>query len=354
MGPAGRPARPMEDHRAALKREVREETGLSRRGRRASARASVRGGASARAFRAHPALRLPTVGCARLALSHEHLEARWLPVEQLADVVAGRRLPACYRARDPPGDRPAAFAELPRGLNLEKAVVCCGGAQPQLVPGIEGAQGVGQRQPVSGAPARLTHGDGAVALGRPRSPRPRAWQDRRQPAREVAGAGKVAALDVGRQVRASRAVSSWNCRPTRRATRPSSASASAGPAAPAGWAAWCAGTRRHRRGRCAGGVPRASSSVASLGWRPSRRAAFAPRRRRSARARPRPAAGRSRSSSLRGPACRRPSCRCRRSPGRGLPSDTPLCPCQPCSMAADTACGTAAIAVPRQIQRGGG
>ena len=41
-------------------------------------------------------------------------------------------------------------------------------------------------------------------------------------------------------------------------------------------------------------------------------------------------------------------------PSPGLPSDTPLWPCQPCSIAADTACGTAAIAVPRQIQRGGG
>jgi len=41
-------------------------------------------------------------------------------------------------------------------------------------------------------------------------------------------------------------------------------------------------------------------------------------------------------------------------PSLSLPSDTPLWPCQPCSMAADTLCGMAAIAVPRQIQRGGG
>ncbi len=41
-------------------------------------------------------------------------------------------------------------------------------------------------------------------------------------------------------------------------------------------------------------------------------------------------------------------------PRRSLPRETPLWPCQPCSMAADTACGMAAIAVPRQIQRGGG
>src|SRR6202042_3261201 len=41
-------------------------------------------------------------------------------------------------------------------------------------------------------------------------------------------------------------------------------------------------------------------------------------------------------------------------PSLGLPSDTPLWPCQPCSIASLTSRGIAQIAVPCQIQRGGG
>ena len=93
--PGGRPEA-MEDHRAALRREVREETGLS---------VEVGEPLQEHLFEVVPrrfvrilpfACRL--VGCATLALSREHLEARWLPVEQLANIVAGRRLPDCYRA----------------------------------------------------------------------------------------------------------------------------------------------------------------------------------------------------------------------------------------------------------------
>ena len=60
------------------------------------------------------------------------------------------------------------------------------------------------------------------------------------------------------------------------------------------------------------------------------------------------------SSSLRAPDRLRPSGRCRRSRGADCPSVTPLWPCQPCSIASLTSRGTAQIAAPCQIQRGGG
>lgn len=92
--PGGRPD-PGEDHRAALKREVQEEAGLA-----------VEIGAAlhehlfevlpGRFVRILPfACRL--VGSDAVALSHEHLDTRWLAVEALGDgVVDGHRLPAGY------------------------------------------------------------------------------------------------------------------------------------------------------------------------------------------------------------------------------------------------------------------
>ena len=60
--PGGRPEAG-EDHRTALAREVREETGLS-----------------------------VEVG----ELVDEHLDLRWVPVAELGESIAGRRLPAGY------------------------------------------------------------------------------------------------------------------------------------------------------------------------------------------------------------------------------------------------------------------
>ena len=77
------------------------------------------------------------------------------------------------------------------------------GAEPQLVPGVERRERIGEREFARRAPAGLDHQDGAVALGR-LDVLALGAQDGRQPAREVPGALLVAALDVGRQVHVAR------------------------------------------------------------------------------------------------------------------------------------------------------
>jgi 8-oxo-dGTP pyrophosphatase MutT (NUDIX family) len=93
--PGGRPD-PGEDHRAALQREVREETGLE---------VEVGAAIDGHLFEVLPGrfVRILPFAC-RLAgkndvvLSHEHLETRWQPLGELAEIVAGRRLPSGYLA----------------------------------------------------------------------------------------------------------------------------------------------------------------------------------------------------------------------------------------------------------------
>jgi 8-oxo-dGTP diphosphatase len=93
--PGGRPD-PGEDHRAALKREVREETGLE---------VDVGVALDEHLFEVLPGrvVRILAFTCrvtarSDVALSHEHLEMRWQAVEQLGESIAGHKLPAGYLA----------------------------------------------------------------------------------------------------------------------------------------------------------------------------------------------------------------------------------------------------------------
>ena len=91
--PGGRPD-PGEDHRTALEREVREETGLS---------VEVGAALDEQLFEVLPGrfVRILPFACRLLGdsdivLSHEHLETHWLALGDLGDTIAGHKLPACY------------------------------------------------------------------------------------------------------------------------------------------------------------------------------------------------------------------------------------------------------------------
>ncbi len=91
--PGGRPD-PGEDHRAALKREVREETGLD---------VEVGPPLDEHVFEVLPrrfvrivAYRCNLIGAATVVVSPEHLETRWTPFAELGAMIAGHKLPAGY------------------------------------------------------------------------------------------------------------------------------------------------------------------------------------------------------------------------------------------------------------------
>ena len=91
--PGGRPD-PGEDHRAALRREVREETGLE---------VEVGGALDEHLFEVLPGrfVRILPFACRLMGgdgvvLSHEHLETRWQALGSLGDWIAGHPLPKGY------------------------------------------------------------------------------------------------------------------------------------------------------------------------------------------------------------------------------------------------------------------
>lgn len=91
--PGGRPD-PGEDHRTALVREVREETGLA---------VEVGALVDEHLFEVLPQrfVRIVAYACTlgtegTIALSHEHHEATWVEIATLGERVAGRLLPAGY------------------------------------------------------------------------------------------------------------------------------------------------------------------------------------------------------------------------------------------------------------------
>jgi len=91
--PGGRPD-PEEDHRATLKREVREEAGLE---------VSIGAQIEEHLFEVLPQrfVRIVSYACelsgsTEATLSHEHLDVRWVPLDELGETIDGRRLPVGY------------------------------------------------------------------------------------------------------------------------------------------------------------------------------------------------------------------------------------------------------------------
>jgi 8-oxo-dGTP pyrophosphatase MutT (NUDIX family) len=91
--PGGRPG-PGENHREALRREVREEAGLE-----------VEVGALLdehlfevlpRRFVRIVAYACTLVGHREVVLSHEHLDTRWIPLAALGETIEGHGLPSGY------------------------------------------------------------------------------------------------------------------------------------------------------------------------------------------------------------------------------------------------------------------
>ena len=91
--PGGRPDAG-EDHRATLKREIREEAGLE-----------VEVGAllDEHLFEVLPGrfVKIVAYGCLLVGASaatpsHEHIETRWVSLNELGETIAGHRLPAGY------------------------------------------------------------------------------------------------------------------------------------------------------------------------------------------------------------------------------------------------------------------
>lgn len=93
--PGGRPD-PGEDHRTTLSREVREEAGLE---------VEVGAFLDEHLFEVLPQrfVRIVAYACSLddaaampVALSHEHLDLRWVPLADLGETIDGYRLPAGY------------------------------------------------------------------------------------------------------------------------------------------------------------------------------------------------------------------------------------------------------------------
>jgi 8-oxo-dGTP pyrophosphatase MutT (NUDIX family) len=91
--PGGRPEAG-EDHRAALRREVREETGLD---------VDVGAALEEYLFEVLPGVfvRIAPFACRprhaiNVVLSHEHRQMRWAPLAGLGEMIAGHPLPAGY------------------------------------------------------------------------------------------------------------------------------------------------------------------------------------------------------------------------------------------------------------------